>query len=72
MLNEGCNFLLKHIIKEPRPNSSKLDTKIITHYPISPAASYDGDLFVKYGMPSSHAQFMAFFATYFTVFLFAR
>ncbi|XP_064394975.1 dolichyldiphosphatase 1-like [Halichondria panicea] len=56
VLNEGCNFLLKHIIKEPRPNST----------------SYDGDLFVKYGMPSSHAQFMAFFATYFTVFLFAR
>ena len=33
---------------------------------------YTHSLFVEYGMPSSHAQFMAFFATYFTLFLFFR
>ncbi len=29
-------------------------------------------VFVEYGMPSSHAQFMGFFVTYFTLFLFIR
>ena len=39
---------------------------------ISSADVYTHSLFVEYGMPSSHAQFMAFFATYFTLFLFFR
>ena len=26
VLNEGCNFLLKHLIKEPRPDTSKAYT----------------------------------------------
>ena len=29
-------------------------------------------LITEYGMPSSHAQFMAFFAVFFTLFMFAR
>ena len=33
---------------------------------------YSSDLFVEYGMPSSHAQFMTFFATFFTLFIFIR
>ncbi len=33
---------------------------------------YSHNLFVAYGMPSSHAQFMAFFAMYFTLFVCIR
>ncbi|XP_019852040.1 PREDICTED: dolichyldiphosphatase 1-like [Amphimedon queenslandica] len=56
LLNESLNMFLKYTIKEPRPNSD-----------ISSAV-----LRVEYGMPSSHAQFMAFFATFVTLLLFVR
>ncbi|KAL5483776.1 hypothetical protein EMCRGX_G020190 [Ephydatia muelleri] len=54
--NEGINFVLKHVIKAPRPSNT-----IYTH-----------SLFVEYGMPSSHAQFMSCFATYLVLFFFIR
>ena len=88
VLNEGFNFVLKHVIKEPRPVSGEqLTKKIYIIKPSTPpppplntpslhlflsADVYTHSLFVEYGMPSSHAQFMAFFATYFTLFLFFR
>ncbi|XP_060559137.1 dolichyldiphosphatase 1-like [Ruditapes philippinarum] len=54
LLNEACNWILKHTIREHRP------PREITV------------LFTEYGMPSSHAQFMFFFATYMILFLFIR
>jgi dolichyldiphosphatase len=54
--NEGVNFILKHLIQEPRPINA-----------INPRP-----LFGKYGMPSSHAQFMGWFATYFSLFIFIK
>ena len=39
---------------------------------LTSADVYTHSLFVEYGMPSSHAQFMACFATYFTLFIFVR
>ncbi|WAR31445.1 DOPP1-like protein, partial [Mya arenaria] len=54
LLNEALNWLLKHTIRENRPQRE-----------ISV-------LFTEYGMPSSHAQFMYFFATYLVFFLFIR
>ncbi|XP_065917021.1 dolichyldiphosphatase 1-like isoform X2 [Dysidea avara] len=56
LLNESSNFVLKHVIKESRP----------------PGAAGNHSLYGEYGMPSSHAQFMAFFATYLTLFLWIR
>ncbi|XP_071948280.1 dolichyldiphosphatase 1-like [Antedon mediterranea] len=53
VLNEGINWIAKHIIKEPRP-----------------VRGHEG--FGEYGMPSSHAQFMAFFAIYVVLFICIR
>ncbi|KAL4219386.1 Dolichyldiphosphatase 1 [Mactra antiquata] len=54
VINEGCNWVLKHTIREKRPQR---DIAV---------------LFTEYGMPSSHSQFMFFFATYMILFLFIR
>ncbi|KAJ5109884.1 dolichyldiphosphatase [Penicillium argentinense] len=55
---EGLNFALKRIIKEERPR----DPDIVSL-----------EMFGKgYGMPSSHAQFMTFFAVYLSLFLLLR
>jgi len=43
VLSEASNYLLKHVIKQPRPNA---------------------DLGDGYGFPSSHSQWMAYFATF--------
>uniref|UniRef100_A0A8C0AF82 Dolichyldiphosphatase n=1 Tax=Bos mutus grunniens TaxID=30521 RepID=A0A8C0AF82_BOSMU len=54
-LNEGVNWLIKHVIQEPRPCGGP-HTAVGT----------------KYGMPSSHSQFMWFFSIYSFLFLYLR
>ncbi|TEA29610.1 hypothetical protein DBR06_SOUSAS510192, partial [Sousa chinensis] len=54
-LNEGVNWLIKHVIQEPRPCGGP-HTAVGT----------------KYGMPSSHSQFMWFFSVYSFLFLYLR
>uniref|UniRef100_A0A5F9DCW3 Dolichyldiphosphatase n=1 Tax=Oryctolagus cuniculus TaxID=9986 RepID=A0A5F9DCW3_RABIT len=54
-LNEGVNWLIKHVIQEPRPCGG-------------PHAAVG----TKYGMPSSHSQFMWFFSVYSFLFLYLR
>ncbi|XP_068925516.1 dolichyldiphosphatase 1 isoform X2 [Petaurus breviceps papuanus] len=54
-LNEGVNWLIKNIIREPRPCGD-------THSVVN----------TKYGMPSSHSQFMWFFSVYSFLFLYLR
>jgi len=56
LVNETINMALKRYFKEPRP-------------------CRPGDesfLYTKHGMPSSHAQFMSFFALYLTFFAYVR
>uniref|UniRef100_A0A673TQW7 Dolichyldiphosphatase n=1 Tax=Suricata suricatta TaxID=37032 RepID=A0A673TQW7_SURSU len=55
VLNEGVNWLIKHVIQEPRPCGG-------------PHAAVG----TKYGMPSSHSQFMWFFSVYSFLFLYLR
>uniref|UniRef100_A0A7M4E7A7 Dolichyldiphosphatase n=1 Tax=Crocodylus porosus TaxID=8502 RepID=A0A7M4E7A7_CROPO len=54
-LNEGVNWLIKNIIREPRPCEEAHST-----------------VTTKYGMPSSHSQFMWFFSVYSFLFLYLR
>ncbi|KAM6215178.1 dolichyldiphosphatase 1 [Rhynchocyon petersi] len=54
-LNEGVNWLIKHVVQEPRPCG-------VPHSAVS----------TKYGMPSSHSQFMWFFSVYSFLFLYLR
>ncbi|XP_045879722.1 dolichyldiphosphatase 1 isoform X1 [Meles meles] len=54
-LNEGVNWLIKHVIQEPRPCGGP-------HMAVG----------TKYGMPSSHSQFMWFFSVYSFLFLYLR
>ncbi|XP_001505626.2 dolichyldiphosphatase 1 isoform X2 [Ornithorhynchus anatinus] len=54
-LNEGVNWLIKNIIRDPRPCGG-------AHLTVT----------TKYGMPSSHAQFMWFFSVYSFLFLYLR
>lgn len=56
LLNEILNTALKYSIKALRPCRSGEATHLYT----------------KYGMPSSHAQFMAFFSVYLTLFAYIR
>ncbi|NXT79540.1 DOPP1 Dolichyldiphosphatase, partial [Zapornia atra] len=53
--NEGVNWLIKHVIREPRP-CEEAHSAVTT----------------KYGMPSSHSQFMWFFSVYSFLFLYLR
>ncbi|CAM9213144.1 unnamed protein product [Lampetra planeri] len=55
LVNEGLNWVIKHVIREPRPNRDCREA-----------------LFTEYGMPSSHAQFVWFFAVYSFLFLYFR
>ena len=54
---EAVNFILKNTIKEPRPEMLVRDS---------------ANLAQKYGMPSSHSQYMWFVATYNAFFVFVR
>ena len=53
------NYVLKHTIREPRP--------ALPH-----GQREDGKLWEKFGMPSSHSQFIWYFAVYVTLFLLVR
>uniref|UniRef100_A0A8C3JZG4 Dolichyldiphosphatase n=1 Tax=Calidris pygmaea TaxID=425635 RepID=A0A8C3JZG4_9CHAR len=53
--NEGVNWLIKNVIREPRPCEEAHST-----------------VTTKYGMPSSHSQFMWFFSVYSFLFLYLR
>lgn len=55
LLNEALNYVLKHTLQQPRP---------LPPFPAHHAAHVP-----VYGMPSNHAQFVAFFAVYVTLFL---
>ncbi|KAJ5368183.1 dolichyldiphosphatase [Penicillium cataractarum] len=58
---EALNFVLKRIIKEERPKGANVVKCMST------------EMFGKgYGMPSSHAQFMTYFAIYMSLFLVFR
>lgn len=76
---EALNFVLKRLIKEERPKG-EFDWSQLWP-PISPpyttgtntVQSVSTEMFGKgYGMPSSHAQFMTYFAVYLTLFLVFR
>lgn len=85
-VNEGVNWLIKHVIQEPRPCGGRAGTlrnqgdalDIVRNS----TASHDALFFfspgphttvgTKYGMPSSHAQFMWFFSVYSFLFLYLR
>ena len=54
--SEVINFALKNAIKEPRPEMERDPSNLAQ----------------KYGMPSSHSQFMFFVATYNAMFVFIR
>ncbi|XP_077986426.1 dolichyldiphosphatase 1-like [Glandiceps talaboti] len=54
LANEAVNWVLKHIIRQPRPCKG--------HEVV----------FSEYGMPSSHSQFMGFFAIYLVLFVYIR
>jgi dolichyldiphosphatase len=61
LLSELANTILKKIIKEHRPKGLAF-----------PFEAYKELIVEGYGMPSSHSQFMAFFATYVTLYLIHR
>eukprot|EP00118_Oscarella_pearsei_P010630 m.66296 g.66296 ORF g.66296 m.66296 type:complete len:232 (+) comp35380_c0_seq3:225-920(+) len=56
LLNEAVNYILKNIVKQPRPLR---------------AGDKDA-LHGQYGMPSNHSQFMGFFSTYFVLFVYFK
>jgi dolichyldiphosphatase len=77
---EGLNFALKRIIKEERPRGESGPVWNISYNQtlVGYGRHIDPDIvslemFGKgYGMPSSHAQFMTFFAVYLSLFLLLR
>jgi dolichyldiphosphatase len=60
LVNEGFNFGLKRLIKQPRPSGIVKLTSLMV------------DIGTGYGMPSSHAQFVSFFAIYSILYLYKR
>jgi dolichyldiphosphatase len=56
LLNEVLNYVLKHAVREPRP------THVHTHWKDQP----------KFAMPSNHAQFVGFTATYLVLWVVRR
>lgn len=80
-LNEGVNWLIKHVIQEPRPCGGRAWAMGVWEGVGKPASprnalfSLSGPHTVvgtKYGMPSSHSQFMWFFSVYSFLFLYLR
>ena len=61
LLCELANWILKRLIKENRPKGLPCSVQ-----------AYEDILIEGYGMPSSHSQFMAFFAVYVTLYLIHR
>lgn len=65
---EALNWILKRVIKEERPLR-----KLPVHTPQPPVTNSDAGMNGKgYGMPSSHAQFVSFFAISMLLFLLVR
>lgn len=86
-LNEGVNWLIKHIIQEPRPCGGRAwasgawgsawsghywEGCILSRCPILSPPGPHMAVGTKYGMPSSHSQFMWFFSVYSFLFLYLR
>ncbi|XP_023371988.1 dolichyldiphosphatase 1 isoform X1 [Otolemur garnettii] len=87
-LNEGVNWLIKNIIQEPRPCGGRAWAERALGSPRSghywrATSSCNALVFslspgphtavgTKYGMPSSHSQFMWFFSIYSFLFLYLR
>jgi len=70
ILNGILNYVLKHTIKEPRPNSGSHSKTLGAH---SKGVIRDSTkLFEEYGMPSSHSQFMWFVSVYMLLFVMFR
>ncbi|CAN0389305.1 unnamed protein product [Lampetra fluviatilis] len=69
LVNEGLNWVIKHVIREPRPNRGEGRR---FSPPPPPTSRLREALFTEYGMPSSHAQFVWFFAVYSFLFLYFR
>ncbi|ORX52959.1 PAP2-domain-containing protein [Piromyces finnis] len=69
LLNEVFNGIIKNIIKEPRPESNFQIHDLFFFFNIifTNQAAISG-----YGMPSSHSQFMFFFATYCIIYMFLK
>ena len=62
ILDERVNSLLKKMIKQPRPPRN-------VDLAEAGAAAGEAHIWSEYGMPSSHSQFMFFFATFMTFWL---
>lgn len=60
ILNGVLNYLLKHTLQEPRPNIPNGEERVPTK------------LWERYGMPSSHSQFMWFVSVYMVLFVTLR
>ncbi|KAA8494799.1 Dolichyldiphosphatase 1 [Porphyridium purpureum] len=58
LVNDALNMVFKIVIQQPRPDTSP--------------ALLNGDGHLELGMPSAHAQFMAFFACYLGVMMHSR
>lgn len=86
-LNEGVNWLIKHVIQEPRPCGGRAraagvwgsprsghyrEACILPSCPILSPPDPHMTVGTKYGMPSSHSQFMWFFSVYSFLFLYLR
>lgn len=74
---EALNFVLKRIIKEERPKGKDCCfpyyNSILQRAGADVVQCVSTEMFGKgYGMPSSHAQFMTYFAIYLTLFLVFR
>ncbi|KAI4748347.1 dolichyldiphosphatase [Aureobasidium sp. EXF-12298] len=63
---EALNWVLKRTIREERPHPTRVT------YPSTDSASSAGLTGKGYGMPSSHAQFVSYFAVSLTFFLLLR
>lgn len=68
---EALNWILKRYIREERP-TRKVDNKIDQRRAEANTTVYIEMLGKGYGMPSSHAQYAAFFSTYLSLFLLFR
>ncbi|KAJ3017488.1 hypothetical protein HKX48_003516 [Thoreauomyces humboldtii] len=61
LVNEGVNFVAKKVVKQARP------TAVMAEFPTL-ACAHTEYLGNGYGMPSSHSQFVAFFAVYASIY----
>ncbi|KAJ3102365.1 Dolichyldiphosphatase 1 [Phlyctochytrium bullatum] len=73
LLNELTNYVAKKTIKQPRPTSKLEAVDFLLIGPVWMLMMDVADFLGKgYGMPSSHAQFMAYFAVFFSLHVWMR